>query len=101
MSMPQQDMTPGPGKLTQLGNGHVVRLHRCDCGTAVYKKDLTDNTYAVLNRDRRYTIIDAGDQCKIKCPNPTCYLWHVVLTVRVNISIVDKFDAELGEAGVQ
>jgi hypothetical protein len=98
-----QDRTPGPGKLTKLSNGHVVRLHRCDCGTPIYKKDLTDNTYAIQSKDRaqnRDTLIEAEGVIRIKCSNPACDLWHIIASVRENISIVEKFDVE-PEEGVQ
>ena len=84
-----------PGKLIRGSDGRVTRLFRCECGTPVYKKDLTNGTYEFLTKqDRgqtRMLIVKTGDRCDIKCPNPQCSLTHIILDYREGISTVDDF----------
>lgn len=87
----------GSGELRVDSDERVTRLFRCSCGTPVYKKNLTNNTYEIPTRDRGQlcpTIIDSGEKCIIKCPNPACDLSHIVLTIKENITAVDKTKEE-------
>ena len=77
-------------------DGRVMRLFRCECGTPVYKKDLTNGTYEFMTRqDRgmdRVVVVEAGNKCKISCPNPKCELSHIVLDIRERMYVTENVE---------
>ncbi len=77
--------------LVKHADGRVTRLGRCTCGTPLYRKDLTNNRFEFLRRDRRKTsalVIETGDKCKIHCPN--CELSHTILHIRETVTGKEK-----------
>ena len=88
-----------PGYLIRGADGRVTRLFRCECGTPVYRKDLTNDRYEIEMRpaksERRLLNFRSKDSCEMKCPNPECKLTHLILDVKEKISTVENFKTTL------
>ncbi len=78
-----------PIKLIKESDGRVTRLFRCECGTPVYKKDLTNGKYEFIAKpdkgQNRTIVVKTGGKCEIKCPNPECNRSHIILDFEENI----------------
>jgi len=80
---PKNSMT----ELIKHPDGRVTRLSRCECGEPLYKKDLTNDKYEILKKNRnsrvQTLVFETNGYCKINCPE--CSLSHIILDVKENI----------------